>query len=66
MANEVSKTQAVRVADVLLIGPLMGLGGLALKRTDPLLGNALILLGVGTSVYNARNFSATRDRARKA
>lgn len=67
--GEVSKTQAVRVADVLIIGPLMGLGGLALRRTQPVLGSTLMLLGVGTTVYNARNLAKTNDamqRRRKA
>lgn len=60
--GEVSKTQAMRVADVLVIGPLMSLGGMALRKTDPLLGSALIALGVGTTVYNARNYVKANER----
>lgn len=63
--GEVSKTQAVRVADVLVIGPLMGLGGMALRQTNKLAGNALILLGVGTTVYNARNFAKANEAMQK-
>ncbi len=64
-ASEVSKTQAVRVADVLLIGPLMGLGGLALYKTQPLLGSGLMLFAVSTTVYNARNFTKANEAMQK-
>lgn len=59
------KTQVVRVLDVILIGPLMTLGGLSLKQSNPKLGNALVLFGLATSVYNGRNYAAVRDRKRK-
>ena len=59
--GEVSKTQAIRVMDVLLIGPIMGLGGLALRKTNPILGSTLMLFGVTTTVYNARNYTATNE-----
>ncbi len=60
-SGEVAKTQAVRVADVLLIGPLMGLGGMALRKKNPLLGSGLVLLGIGTTIYNARNYTSTNE-----
>lgn len=64
MPNEVSKTQAVRVVDVLFVGPLMALGGLALKKSQPALGATLMLLGLATTVYNAQNYTATKNLAR--
>ena len=60
-SGEVAKTQAVRVADVLIIGPLMGLGGMALMKKQPLLGSGLILFGIGTTIYNARNYTSTNE-----
>lgn len=50
------KAQWVRIADVLLIGPLMVYGGLELRRQSPLLGLVLAALGVSTVAYNARNY----------
>lgn len=63
--GEVSKTQAVRVMDVLIIGPLMGLGGLALRKTQPVLGSTLVLFGVTTTIYNARNFTRANEAMQK-
>ena len=50
------KTQAVRVADVVFIGPLMVWGGLQLRGRYPAAGGALALLGGLTSLYNLRNY----------
>jgi hypothetical protein len=63
--GEVSKTQAVRVMDVLIIGPLMMLGGAALRQTQPVLGSGLMLFGVTTTVYNARNFTRANEAMQK-
>ena len=54
--NEVVKTQHIRVADVLFIGPLMLWGGLRLRERYPVRGTALALLGVSTVLYNAQNY----------
>ena len=51
--------------DVILIGPLMTLGGITLKRTSPKLGNALILFGLTTSIYNGRNYATIRDKKKR-
>jgi hypothetical protein len=50
------KTQTIRVADVLVIGPLMVWAGLKLRAEHPVAGSALALMGAGTVVYNGRNW----------
>ena len=63
--NFVGKGQLVRVLDVVLIGPLMFAGGVALSRTDkPLLGTLLGAFGLATVVFNARNWWLV-NRARR-
>lgn len=57
-----AKSQAIRVADVLFIGPLMIWGGLRLREPHPIAGVVLGLLGVATIGYNARNYWRLRDR----
>lgn len=52
------KSQAVRLADVFIIGPVMVMGG---ARLGGVLGNVLAALGIATVVYNAKNYN---DRAR--
>ncbi len=51
--NEISKTQAIRLADVFFIGPVMIVGGLKLTGV---LGKTLVVLGVATILYNAKNY----------
>lgn len=50
------KGQTVRAADVFVIGPVMVLGGVKLFREHPILGGTLVLLGISTVAYNARNW----------
>jgi hypothetical protein len=52
-ANDVAKSQAVRVLDVVLIGPLMVWGGFKLGGVA---GSALAAFGASTIWYNARNY----------
>lgn len=52
---ELVKPQAVRIADVFLIGPAMIWAGLDL-RPPRWLRWGMIAAGVGTIVYNARNY----------
>ena len=47
------KAQTVRVLDVVLIGPAMMVGG---AKVGGPLGAFLVLTGVTTVVYNARNY----------
>lgn len=58
MVEPVSKTQAIRVADVFLVGPAMIFGGrkLATKRSSRMLGWSLVIFGVATVLYNGRNY----------
>ena len=59
--NEVVKTQQVRIADVVFIGPLMIWGGLQLRDAHPIRGTVLALLGVSTILYNARNYQRVQS-----
>jgi len=54
------KSQTVRLADVFFIGPLMIYGGARLRADKPLWGWTLALLGVGTIIYNGRNYLVLR------
>jgi hypothetical protein len=50
------KSQFVRILDVAIIGPVMIAGGRHLYRNRPVLGGLLFAFGVGTVIYNARNY----------
>jgi len=50
------KAQSVRLLDVVFIGPLMMWGGVHLRKSHPLRGNLLTLLGIATVWYNGRNY----------
>ena len=55
--EQVSKTQLIRVADVVFIGPTMIYGGEKLfKKGDRWLGTTLIALGALTIIYNGMNW----------
>lgn len=62
--EQIAKSQRVRVADVLLIGPLMAWGGAKLAPRYPVAGGLLALFGVATVLYNARNYAVVRDALR--
>lgn len=50
------KSQWVRIADVVFIGPMMIWGGVALaQQRHPIAAPLLITLGVATMVYNGMN-----------
>lgn len=54
--ERVQKSQVVRAFDIVLLGPLMVIGGRDLSRSRPLLGGLLEFFGISTIVYNARNY----------
>lgn len=55
--TEIEKTQAIRLADVFFIGPVMiYAGGRLSRRGDRVLGGTLALLGLATIVYNGNNY----------
>ena len=60
LANLTVKTQAVRLADVFFIGPVMIYAAGKLPEREKTLGLVLGLLGVATVLYNARNYLAIR------
>ncbi len=60
--NLTLKAQWVRVLDVVLIGPLMFAGGVALSRSArPFWGTLLGACGLATIVFNARNWWLIRQ-----
>lgn len=58
-AEEVAKSQTVRVLDVLLYGPVMIMSALN-KEPPELMRLALLGIGVGTVFYNLHNWYETR------
>ncbi len=56
----IGKTQAVRVADVVFVGPAMLLAAGRLPKTQRPLAWVLGLLGALTVLYNARNYLLNR------
>ena len=58
--NEIVKSQAVRLADVLVIGPLMMYGAYLIPKTHPLPRGALFIFGASTIYYNWQNYQRLR------
>lgn len=52
------KAQSVRLLDVFVFGPVMLWAGLQRGALPPWARHALIALGIGTVVYNGRNYLA--------
>ena len=60
---EVQKSQEVRLFDVLLLGPFMI--GMALASRPPTLLRVLLgAAGVGTILYNLKNYQLTREQSK--
>lgn len=59
-AAEVQKSQAVRLADVLLLGPFMVWAGL--NHPSELARLGLVMAGVATVAYNGANYLGNLDR----
>jgi len=62
---EVQKSQEVRLLDVLVLGPLM-IGVALMSRPSPLVRVLLGAVGVGTILYNLRNYQLTKEQAEAA
>lgn len=59
---EVQKSQQVRLLDVLVFGPFMI--GMALTSRPPVILRVLLgAVGVGTILYNLRNYQLTQEQA---
>lgn len=63
--TQVAKPQTVRLADVLLIGPLMIWGGVQARKKNAMAGNLLAFFGLGTIFYNAENYLLEQERRRR-
>lgn len=60
------KSQPTRLMDVFVLGPLMIYAGQRLRRHgDPWLGAVIIGSGIGTILYNYRNWRRLRWLAEK-
>lgn len=59
---EVQKSQEVRLVDVFVLGPFM-IGMALMSRPSPLLRVILGAAGVGTILYNLRNYQLNREQA---
>ena len=56
------KSQAVRLADVFFIAPVMAVSAVELQKTRPVLSVVLFGLAVSTLLYNARNYLEIQKR----
>jgi hypothetical protein len=57
---EVQKSQEMRMLDVLVLGPFM-IGVAMMSRPSPVLRVLLGAVGVGTILYNLRNYQLTNS-----
>jgi len=48
------KSQTIRLLDVFFIGPVMVVGG---AKLGGVLGKTLVVLGIATILYNAKNYN---------
>ena len=64
--DRVQRTQAVRVMNIVLIGPLMLMGGLELeKQGDRLMGGLLSFFAISTIAYNAKSWYTIDQATRR-
>lgn len=59
--EQLAKTNAVRIADVVFIAPVMLYAATRLPKSDRPLAWILGALGALTALYNARNYLQTLD-----
>jgi len=62
--TEVKKAQYVRLLDVGVFGPLMIYTALG-KTPPPIVKNAMVLIGIGTIVYNGYNYLEQQKALKK-
>lgn len=62
--TEFQKSQEVRLLDVFVLGPFM-IGVALVSRPAPLLRVLLGVVGVGTILYNLRNYQLNQEQASK-
>ena len=60
--NDYQKSQVVRLYEVFLLAPFLMYIGYKAKGISNLERNAIYLIGVGTLVYNARNYLKNKSR----
>lgn len=60
--KEVSKSQAIRVLDVILIAPALVYAGTILVPKKPALGAFLVITGFATAAYNYSNWKQNRNQ----
>ena len=65
-ANDVAKTQRVRLMDVYLLGPFMVFAATLIPKSHQLTRLGLAVAGIGTSVYNWRNYRKVRATVPKS
>lgn len=58
--NTTVKDQAIRVLDVVAIGPLMIVGGGVLMTRSKMAGGLLVVSGIGTMLFNLDNWMKVR------
>lgn len=63
--DELAKSQAIRVLDVILIGPVMAWAATRLPKKDAPVAWLLGAMAVATVVYNARNYLRIAELAKK-
>jgi hypothetical protein len=65
--DEYQKSQTIRLIDVFVIAPVLVYAGVKHRKDmSPMLSNALILFGVATAYYNAKNYLINHHINKKA
>lgn len=63
--TEVSKSQTIRIIDVVLIGPTLVYAGAVKSNLPKVIRGALVLFGVCTIYYNFKNYYETKKNLSK-
>ena len=59
--EELSKSQNVRLLDVFFIGPFIIYASNKAKGLSPLERNVLFIIGLGTIIYNGKNYLKNKN-----